>query len=89
MSFDQLPDGVATGKWYLDELYGAWRAASGEADDAYANWSRSLTHSDYDSYVAATDRADAAAGALPAEHLRRRGSWQVVAGHSPRTDVVL
>ena len=48
MSFDQPPDEVATGEWYLDELYRAWRAASGEADDAYANWSRSLTHGDYD-----------------------------------------
>ena len=52
MSFDQLPNEVATGEWYLDELSRAWRAASGEADDAYANWSGSLTRSDYDAYVA-------------------------------------
>jgi hypothetical protein len=77
MSFDQLPNEVATGEWYLDELERAWRAASRQADDAYANWSRSLTRSDYDAYVTATDRADAAAAALAAEQLRRRASRQL------------
>jgi hypothetical protein len=24
--------------WYLEKLYAAWRAASGEADDAYVAW---------------------------------------------------
>ena len=74
MSFDQLRNEVVTGAWYLDELEHAWRAASAEGNDAYATWSRSLTPSDYDAYVAATDRADAAAAALAAEQVRRRSS---------------
>ena len=88
MSFDQLPNEVATGEWYLDELKRAWRAASGEADDAYANWSGSLTRSDYDAYVAATDRADAAAAALAAEQVRRRASRDL-RWFPSRADVVM
>jgi hypothetical protein len=72
MSLDQMPGQGSIGRWYLEELYCAWRAASAEADDAYANWSRTLTHNDYVAYVAATDRADVAVAALAAEQRRRR-----------------
>lgn len=72
MSSDQLSRDGAGGGWYRAELYCAWRAASGEADDTYAHWSRTLAHNDYAVYVAATDRSDAAVAALAAELRRRR-----------------
>jgi hypothetical protein len=88
MSFDQLPSQGASGEWCLEELYRAWRVASTEADDAYANWTRSLAHSDYDAYVAATDRANAAVAALAAEQLRRRRKRRLRGVPSP-ADVAL
>jgi hypothetical protein len=59
--------------WYVDELYFAWRAASAEADAAYAAWTARPDRDRYARYVAATDRADAAAEQLAAEHGRREG----------------
>jgi hypothetical protein len=67
-----LPSQTLTDRdWYLGELYFAWRAASAEADEAYAAWTARPGRDRYTIYVAATDRADAAADQLAAEHTRR------------------
>jgi hypothetical protein len=61
---------LADQDWYVDELYIAWRAASVEADAAFTAWKRLPDRDRYAAYVAATDRADAAAIHLAAEHGR-------------------
>jgi hypothetical protein len=61
---------LADQDWYLDELYIAWRAASAEADIAFAAWKRLPDRDRFAVYVAATDQADAAAIRLAAEHAR-------------------
>jgi hypothetical protein len=61
---------LADQDWYLDELYIAWRAASAEADIAFAAWQRRSDRDRYAVYVAATDQADAAAIRLACEHAR-------------------
>ncbi|MTD47031.1 hypothetical protein GKE82_22765 [Conexibacter sp. W3-3-2] len=48
------------------ELHDAWRAAQDEALDAYAAWAASPGRTAYAVYVAAADRADAAADAYAA-----------------------
>jgi hypothetical protein len=71
---------LADRHWYLEELYIAWRAASAEADAAYAGWRASPDRDRYTAYIAATDQADAAGAHLAEEHARDRSANR---RHSP------
>lgn len=51
-------------EWPPRGLYLEWRAASAQADAAYAAWKASPTGDRYAAYVAATDQADAATDQL-------------------------
>jgi hypothetical protein len=62
------------GGWVLDELTFVWRAAQGEAANAYCHWRRVGDRTAYAIYRAAQDRADAAQDALGARWCAERAS---------------
>jgi hypothetical protein len=51
-------------EWLLEELCCAWRAAQGEAADAYEHWRQAPGQDAYTVYRASQDRADAAQSVL-------------------------
>lgn len=72
--------------WCLEELYAAWRAASAEADNAYAAWSLQPDGDRYAAYVAATERADAAVDHLATEYARHTRNGTGRRAHAVRSE---